>query len=279
MTRYDAIVIGGGLVGSAPARLILLSTFFGKAFRCSGGGLTPIRRRPDADPAAIAVIVEGRTAVVPPGASAAAAALVSGFRNVRETPVEGRSGRRSNAGGHCGRFSTASTAQRLRSSFRRRTKSSRAAARRCRSAGSAAPRGSVRKVQTSSRHSHVAHGTLPRPELRPDRLGRHRRRARQTHRGNRHLPPPCPIQADHRRRARGFRHRRERARVPPALTLPPTNERRASHDRSAAGQSIDLRAARRPRMGDPTLAAVTAAVDLAAVGGAGHVGRPTLVEG
>src|ERR1700724_4017996 len=32
-------------------------------------------------------------------------------------------------------------------------------------------------------------------------------------------------------------------------------------------------------MGAPGLAAVAAAVDLAAVGGAGHVGRPTLVEG
>jgi len=48
------------------------------------------RRRPDADPATIAVIVEGRTAVVPLGASAAAAVLVAGFRHIRETPVEGR---------------------------------------------------------------------------------------------------------------------------------------------------------------------------------------------
>jgi len=48
------------------------------------------RRRPDADPATIAVIVEGRTALVPPGASAAAAVLVAGFRDIRETPVEGR---------------------------------------------------------------------------------------------------------------------------------------------------------------------------------------------
>jgi predicted molibdopterin-dependent oxidoreductase YjgC len=48
------------------------------------------RRRPDADPATIAVIVEGRTALVPPGASAAAAVLVAGFRHIRETPVEGR---------------------------------------------------------------------------------------------------------------------------------------------------------------------------------------------
>jgi len=48
------------------------------------------RRRPDAAPATIAVIVEGRTALVPPGASGAAAVLVAGFRHIRETPVEGR---------------------------------------------------------------------------------------------------------------------------------------------------------------------------------------------
>ena len=53
-------------------------------------GVSMFRRRPDADPAAIAVIVEGRTALVPPGASAAAAVLVAGFRHIRETPVEGR---------------------------------------------------------------------------------------------------------------------------------------------------------------------------------------------
>src|SRR5260370_20713172 len=49
-----------------------------------------LRPRPDAARATIAVIVEGRTALVPPGASAAAAVLVAGFRNIRETPVEGR---------------------------------------------------------------------------------------------------------------------------------------------------------------------------------------------
>src|SRR5204862_3500972 len=48
------------------------------------------RRRPDADPATIPLIVEGRTALVPLGASAAAAVLVAGFRSIRETPVEGR---------------------------------------------------------------------------------------------------------------------------------------------------------------------------------------------
>ena len=48
------------------------------------------RRRSDADPATIAVIVEGRTALVPRGASAAAAVLVAGFRSIRKTPVEGR---------------------------------------------------------------------------------------------------------------------------------------------------------------------------------------------
>jgi len=58
----------------------------------------------------------------------------------------------------------------------------------------------------------LRHGTLPRPDLRPDRLGRHRRRARQTHSGNRHLPPARPVQADHRRRPRRSRHGRERPR-------------------------------------------------------------------
>jgi hypothetical protein len=48
------------------------------------------RRRPDVDPATIAVIVEGRTALVSPGASAAAAVLAAWFRHIRETPVEGR---------------------------------------------------------------------------------------------------------------------------------------------------------------------------------------------
>ena len=48
------------------------------------------RPRPDGDPATIAVIVEGRTALVPRGASAAAAVLVAGFRSIRETPVKGR---------------------------------------------------------------------------------------------------------------------------------------------------------------------------------------------
>src|ERR1700720_4638798 len=59
------------------------STFFRR-------GVSMFRRRPDADPATIAVIVEGRTALVPPGASAAAAVLVAGFRHIRETPVEDR---------------------------------------------------------------------------------------------------------------------------------------------------------------------------------------------
>ena len=48
------------------------------------------RRRPDADSATVPVIVEGRTILVPAGASAAAAVLVAGFRSIRETPVEGR---------------------------------------------------------------------------------------------------------------------------------------------------------------------------------------------
>ena len=48
------------------------------------------RRRPDAEPATIDVIVEGRTVQVPAGASAAAAVLMAGSRSIRETPVEGR---------------------------------------------------------------------------------------------------------------------------------------------------------------------------------------------
>ena len=47
------------------------------------------RPRLEGDPATIAVVVEGRTILVPPGASAAAAVLVAGFRSIRETPVEG----------------------------------------------------------------------------------------------------------------------------------------------------------------------------------------------
>jgi hypothetical protein len=47
------------------------------------------RSRPDGDPATIAVLVEGRTILVPAGASAAAAVLVAGFRSIRETPVGG----------------------------------------------------------------------------------------------------------------------------------------------------------------------------------------------
>jgi D-hydroxyproline dehydrogenase subunit gamma len=48
------------------------------------------RPRPDADPATIAVTVEGRTVLVAAGASAAATMLAAGLRNIRETPVEGR---------------------------------------------------------------------------------------------------------------------------------------------------------------------------------------------
>jgi hypothetical protein len=47
------------------------------------------RLRPEGDRATIAVIVEGRTTLVPIGASAAAAVLLAGFRSIRETPVEG----------------------------------------------------------------------------------------------------------------------------------------------------------------------------------------------
>lgn len=47
------------------------------------------RSRPDGDPATIAVVVEGRTILVPAGASAAAAVLVARFRSIRQTPVGG----------------------------------------------------------------------------------------------------------------------------------------------------------------------------------------------
>lgn len=48
------------------------------------------RRRSDGGAATVAVTVEGRTVLVPAGASAAAAVLVAGFRSIRETPVERR---------------------------------------------------------------------------------------------------------------------------------------------------------------------------------------------
>ena len=47
------------------------------------------RPRSDTPAATIAVEVEGRTVLVPEGASAAAAVLVAGLRSIRETPVEG----------------------------------------------------------------------------------------------------------------------------------------------------------------------------------------------
>jgi D-hydroxyproline dehydrogenase subunit gamma len=47
------------------------------------------RPRPDAPAATIAVQVEGRTVLVPPGASAAAAVLLAGLPSLRDTPVRG----------------------------------------------------------------------------------------------------------------------------------------------------------------------------------------------
>jgi len=47
------------------------------------------RLRPEANAETIAVVVEGRTILVPAGASAAAAVLLAGFSSIRETPVEG----------------------------------------------------------------------------------------------------------------------------------------------------------------------------------------------
>ncbi|MGC2412478.1 MAG: (2Fe-2S)-binding protein [Stellaceae bacterium] len=45
------------------------------------------RKRPDSRPATIAVEVEGRIVMVPPGASAAAAVLIAGHSSFRETPL------------------------------------------------------------------------------------------------------------------------------------------------------------------------------------------------
>ncbi len=45
------------------------------------------RKRPDSPAATIAVEVEGRTVLVPPGASAAAAVLLAGLSSIRDTPV------------------------------------------------------------------------------------------------------------------------------------------------------------------------------------------------
>jgi hypothetical protein len=45
------------------------------------------RKRPDSRQATISVEVEGRTILVPQGASAAAAVLIAGLSSIRETPV------------------------------------------------------------------------------------------------------------------------------------------------------------------------------------------------
>jgi hypothetical protein len=47
------------------------------------------RPRPDAPAATVAVEVEGRSILVPPGASAAAAVLLAGLASIRDTPVGG----------------------------------------------------------------------------------------------------------------------------------------------------------------------------------------------
>src|SRR5213595_3616588 len=47
------------------------------------------RPRPDAPAATIAVEVEGRSILVPPGATAAAAVLLAGLASIRDTPVGG----------------------------------------------------------------------------------------------------------------------------------------------------------------------------------------------
>ena len=45
------------------------------------------RPRPDGPPATVPVVVEGRTVLVPEGASAAAAVLIAGLASIRDTPV------------------------------------------------------------------------------------------------------------------------------------------------------------------------------------------------
>ena len=47
------------------------------------------RPRPDGPRPTVALTVEGRTVMVPAGASAAAAVLAAGFDSIRETPVDG----------------------------------------------------------------------------------------------------------------------------------------------------------------------------------------------
>lgn len=47
------------------------------------------RTRPDARPATVEVLVEGTPVLVPEGASAAVAVLLSGLPSIRETPVTG----------------------------------------------------------------------------------------------------------------------------------------------------------------------------------------------
>jgi D-hydroxyproline dehydrogenase subunit gamma len=47
------------------------------------------RPRPESRSTTLAVVVEGRSVMVPEGASAAAAVLAAGFDSIRETPVEG----------------------------------------------------------------------------------------------------------------------------------------------------------------------------------------------
>ena len=47
------------------------------------------RQRPESRSTTVAVLVEGRTVMVPEGASAAAAVLAAGSDSIRQTPVEG----------------------------------------------------------------------------------------------------------------------------------------------------------------------------------------------
>jgi hypothetical protein len=47
------------------------------------------RPRPEDHRPTVPVVVEGRTVMVPAGASAAAAVLAAGFASIRKTPVEG----------------------------------------------------------------------------------------------------------------------------------------------------------------------------------------------
>jgi len=59
------------------------------------------RKRPDSPAATVAVGVEGRTVLVPEGASAAAAVLAAGLPSIRDTPVSNMGGGHSERAPYC----------------------------------------------------------------------------------------------------------------------------------------------------------------------------------